>query len=217
MGGFRGPAPPVFGLAWNPPFIAQPQGDASLSRRLVLFHLISSYAFPDGFTDAPEAHSRQFHIDRSGGHARSSAPVLRIIQIALHTQVRHFDRGLYNQLMKGVYRLWHQLTKKLFEFYDHPQALPFRVDVFERFVRDFETKLNQLRLAELGVKVAKDIESTLIEITTNLFFLPPYLFARSPIPPFLPDIIAIADRHRESTGGTCPPPRLDRTRKVAVW
>ncbi|KJA26588.1 hypothetical protein HYPSUDRAFT_132678 [Hypholoma sublateritium FD-334 SS-4] len=62
---------------------------------------------------------------------------------------------------KSLYtrKLWHQLTKKLFEFYDHPQALPFRVDVFERFVRDFETKLNQLRLAELGVKVAKDIDN----------------------------------------------------------
>jgi len=56
-------------------------------------------------------------------------------------------------------RLWHQLTKKLFEFFDHPQARPFRVDVFERFVRDFESKINQLRLAEMAVMVAKDIDS----------------------------------------------------------
>jgi 26S proteasome regulatory subunit N9 len=47
----------------------------------------------------------------------------------------------------------------LFQFFDHPAAAPYRVDVFERFVRDFESKLNQLRLAELGVKVAKDIDS----------------------------------------------------------
>jgi len=33
------------------------------------------------------------------------------------------------------------------------------VEVFQRFVRDFETKINQLRLSEMGVKVAKDIDS----------------------------------------------------------
>lgn len=58
-------------------------------------------------------------------------------------------------------RLWHQLTQKLFQFFDQPLARPFRVDVFERFVRDFESKINQLRLAEMGVKVAKDIDSML--------------------------------------------------------
>lgn len=34
------------------------------------------------------------------------------------------------------------------------------MDVFERFVRDFESKINQLRLVEMGVKVSKDIDST---------------------------------------------------------
>ena len=56
-------------------------------------------------------------------------------------------------------RLWHQLTQKLFKFYDEPLARPFRVDVFDRFVRDFENKINQLRLVELGVKASKDIDS----------------------------------------------------------
>jgi hypothetical protein len=32
--------------------------------------------------------------------------------------------------------------------------------VFERFVRDFEGKINQLKLVEMGVKVSKDIDST---------------------------------------------------------
>jgi 26S proteasome regulatory subunit N9 len=56
-------------------------------------------------------------------------------------------------------RFWHQLTLKLFEFFEHPLSRPYRVDVFERFVRDFETKINQLRLAEMGVKVSKVIDS----------------------------------------------------------
>ena len=80
MDGYRGPVYlPVFGLAWNPPLIAQPQGDASLSRRLVLLHLISSYAFLNVSTDAPKAHSRQFHIHRTGGYTSCATPVLRII------------------------------------------------------------------------------------------------------------------------------------------
>ena len=58
-----------------------------------------------------------------------------------------------------IYRLWHQLTKKLFEFFEHPLVLPYRVDTFERFVRDFERKINQLRLVEMGTKVSKDIDS----------------------------------------------------------
>jgi hypothetical protein len=56
-------------------------------------------------------------------------------------------------------RLWHQLTVKLTEFLDHPLAKQFRVEVFSRFVRDFEDKLNQLRLVEMGVKVSEDISS----------------------------------------------------------
>ena len=56
-------------------------------------------------------------------------------------------------------RLWHQLTNKLFEFFDHPLTRPYRVDVFNKFVRDFEAKLNQLRLVEMGVKVSKEIDS----------------------------------------------------------
>ncbi|CAL1697609.1 unnamed protein product [Somion occarium] len=67
-------------------------------------------------------------------------------------------------------KLWHQLTLKLFEFFDHPLSKPYRVDVYTQFVRDFETKLNQLRLVEMGVKVAKEIDnpSQLLEFFTSL-------------------------------------------------
>ena len=56
-------------------------------------------------------------------------------------------------------RLWHQLTRKLGDFFDEPLSRSYRVDVFDRFVRDFEAKLNQLRLVEMGVKVAREIDS----------------------------------------------------------
>lgn len=57
-------------------------------------------------------------------------------------------------------RLWHQLTQRLTDFFDHPLSRPYRVDVFDRFVRDFESKLNQLKLVEMGVKVAREHDST---------------------------------------------------------
>jgi 26S proteasome regulatory subunit N9 len=59
----------------------------------------------------------------------------------------------------GIHRLWHQLTLKLLDFVDQPAAQAYRLDVFENFVRDFEARVNQLRLVELGVKVARDIDS----------------------------------------------------------
>ncbi|KAH7911865.1 hypothetical protein BJ138DRAFT_1149655 [Hygrophoropsis aurantiaca] len=64
-------------------------------------------------------------------------------------------------------KLWHQLTLKLIEFFDHPLSKPFVVDVFERFVRDFEAKLNQLKLVEMGSKVSKEIDNP----QTQLAFL----------------------------------------------
>jgi 26S proteasome regulatory subunit N9 len=61
-------------------------------------------------------------------------------------------------------KLWHQLTQKVFQFLDHPQTHPYRVDVFERFVRDFESKINQLRLAEMAVKVAREIDNPQVHL-----------------------------------------------------
>ncbi|KAJ7074388.1 hypothetical protein C8F01DRAFT_1100341 [Mycena amicta] len=68
-------------------------------------------------------------------------------------------RVLYNK------KLWHQLTLKLFAFLDHPASKPYRVEVFESFVRDFETKINQLRLVEMGVRVSKEIDNPQTHLT----------------------------------------------------
>lgn len=52
------------------------------------------------------------------------------------------------------------------------------MDTFERFVRDFEGKINQLRLVEMGTKVSKDIDSMFIfldlihRLTTRCFVRP---------------------------------------------
>lgn len=54
-------------------------------------------------------------------------------------------------------RLWHQLTLTIFEFLDHPLSPPYQVDLFNKFIRDFESKLNQLKLVEIGVKVSRQL------------------------------------------------------------
>lgn len=51
------------------------------------------------------------------------------------------------------------MTLKLFDFFEHPLSKPYRVDVFDKFVRDFDSRLNQLRLVEMGVKVSREFDS----------------------------------------------------------
>jgi len=100
--------------------------------------------------DAPKP--PKLNLDEFISTALSATPA------ELHPFLGSFQT-LYNR------RLWHQLTLKLFEFFDHPLSKPFRVDVFERFVRDFESKLNQLRLVDMGIKVAKEIDNPQTHLT----------------------------------------------------
>lgn len=46
----------------------------------------------------------------------------------------------------------------LFEFLDHPQSGSFQVDLFTKFVRDFEDKMNQLKLVSMGVRVSTQLD-----------------------------------------------------------
>ncbi|KAF9016310.1 hypothetical protein BDZ89DRAFT_1022829 [Hymenopellis radicata] len=93
--------------------------------------------------DAP---APKFVLDEFIAAALSGTPA------GLHPFFESF-RTLYTR------KLWHQLTLKLFEFFATPTSAPYRVDVFTRFVRDFEGRLNQLRLVEMGVKVAREIDN----------------------------------------------------------
>ncbi|KAG8922705.1 26S proteasome regulatory subunit [Tulasnella sp. 419] len=67
-------------------------------------------------------------------------------------------------------KLWHQLTLAIFEFLAHPQSPPYQVDLFNKFIRDFESKLNQLKLVEIGVKVSKQLQdpNQILEFLTSL-------------------------------------------------
>ncbi|KAG9018861.1 26S proteasome regulatory subunit [Tulasnella sp. 427] len=67
-------------------------------------------------------------------------------------------------------KLWHQLTLAIFEFLDHPLSPPFQVDFFENFVREFEAKLNALKLVEIGVRISKQLTgpNTILEFLSSL-------------------------------------------------
>jgi hypothetical protein len=81
-----------------------------------------------------------------------------------------------------VCRLWHQLTQKVDEFFDHALSKPYRVDVYTRFVRDFEERLNPLRLAEMGIKISQDIDSALSLLPTPFVLLTDCFRAYRPRP-----------------------------------
>lgn len=51
-------------------------------------------------------------------------------------------------------KLWHELTDKLIEFYDHPDSAKQRIPFFETFIKSFANKINQLKLVTLGLNAA---------------------------------------------------------------
>lgn len=58
-------------------------------------------------------------------------------------------------------RLWYQLTQAVSQFFDHPLSKSYRVDVFQRLIRDIEPRINQLSLAKMGARVSKEITGKL--------------------------------------------------------
>ncbi|GAA5838152.1 hypothetical protein JCM3766R1_001841 [Sporobolomyces carnicolor] len=52
-------------------------------------------------------------------------------------------------------RLWYQLTATIESFFSAPASAPFRIDLYESFIKDFANKLDQLKLAAIAVTVAR--------------------------------------------------------------
>jgi len=69
-------------------------------------------------------------------------------------------RSFYQQ-MKDLYekRLWHQLTLKLVTFVKLPQfdRGAELLEVYDRFIRDFESKVNQLELVKIVLSIRRQI------------------------------------------------------------
>jgi hypothetical protein len=57
-------------------------------------------------------------------------------------------------------KLWHELTDKLIEFFDHPDSAKQRIPFFETFIKSFANKINQLKLVTLGLNAATQYKGT---------------------------------------------------------
>ena len=57
-------------------------------------------------------------------------------------------------------KLWYQLTLTIEDFLNHPdsQTPPIQIDLYDKFVKRFSSKINQLQLAAIGVKVARQYQ-----------------------------------------------------------
>ncbi|KAL2115063.1 hypothetical protein VTJ04DRAFT_10726 [Mycothermus thermophilus] len=51
-------------------------------------------------------------------------------------------------------KLWHQLTNKLIDFFNHPGSAPVRLPFYKVFISKFADKINQLKLVDLALKAA---------------------------------------------------------------
>lgn len=52
-------------------------------------------------------------------------------------------------------RLWYQLTTTIEAFIAREGSGPFQIELYEQFIKDFASKLNQLKLASIGIAVAR--------------------------------------------------------------
>jgi 26S proteasome regulatory subunit N9 len=68
----------------------------------------------------------------------------------------------YYERFQSLYdkRLWYQLTLAIDEFLALPEASPqAQIDLYEKFIVQFEKKINQLSRAAIAVKVARQHQS----------------------------------------------------------
>ncbi|BGP11053.1 26S proteasome regulatory subunit [Rhodotorula toruloides] len=52
-------------------------------------------------------------------------------------------------------RLWFQLTRTIESFFAGPSSAPYRIDLYESFIKDFALKLDPLKHASIAVAVAR--------------------------------------------------------------
>ena len=66
---------------------------------------------------------------------------------------------MLNPVLSLTFRLWHQLTVALEDLVKSPhfEKSEDLVGLYEHFIRDFETKLNQLSLAKIVVQISRRI------------------------------------------------------------
>ncbi|EGG01686.1 uncharacterized protein MELLADRAFT_50027 [Melampsora larici-populina 98AG31] len=52
-------------------------------------------------------------------------------------------------------KLWYQLTTSILEFLNLPISFPYQISLYNGFIKDFENKINSLKLVEIAVTVSQ--------------------------------------------------------------
>ncbi|KAI8458303.1 hypothetical protein BY996DRAFT_4577339 [Phakopsora pachyrhizi] len=52
-------------------------------------------------------------------------------------------------------KLWYQLTIELRDFLSHPYSYQYQIPIYNNFIKDFENKINPLKLVEISVTVSQ--------------------------------------------------------------
>lgn len=63
-------------------------------------------------------------------------------------------------------RLWYQLTITLEAFLAIPSSGAYQQSIYEEFVLDFATKINQLKLVAIGISVARQYQGVFMLLIT---------------------------------------------------
>ncbi|KAJ1801590.1 26S proteasome regulatory subunit [Coemansia sp. RSA 2399] len=56
-------------------------------------------------------------------------------------------------------KLWHQLTKKVEEFINIPEAAPYRIGLYNEFVKDWQRHMNKVKLVLFALAAARRFDS----------------------------------------------------------
>ncbi|OLL21850.1 putative 26S proteasome regulatory subunit rpn9 [Neolecta irregularis DAH-3] len=75
---------------------------------------------------------------------------------------RRYGQVLFSSTFADAttFSLWHQLTNILLEFFQHRESAPARMSMYTVFVSSFQDKINQLKLAILGLQAARQCSSS---------------------------------------------------------
>lgn len=57
-----------------------------------------------------------------------------------------------------THKLWFQLTSTIEAFLQAPSSAPYQIELYDSFIKDFANKLNQLKLAHIGIQIARQFD-----------------------------------------------------------
>lgn len=81
-------------------------------------------------------------------------------------------------------KLWHQLTDRLVEFFNHKDSAPQRLAFYKTFILTFADKINQLKLVTLALSAASQCKGRAFEQRLGASA---HTFYRQRGAPFVPD------------------------------